>query len=128
MVGRLAVVVVLAVGCGGSQSPPAKPPPTAPSAPIANQAPAPPPPKTIATMIAKLDEFKVQICACHDAPCVQQISDDMTRWGRDQADDPAVKDLKPNDVESKQITEITQVMSECVTRAMAVGSGGSAAP
>jgi len=124
MVGRLAVVVVLAVGCGGS--PPAqKAQPAPPAASIANQAPpSAPPPKTMATMIAKLDEFKVQICACHDAPCVQQISDDMTRWGRDQADDPATQDLKPSDDESKHISEITKAMTECMTRAMAVQDGG----
>src|SRR5438034_1541878 len=103
MADRVAVLLVwmFTAACGGSHGSAAQPqqpaaPPAQP-APVANQAPADPPAvaSKMATLIAKLDEFKGQLCACHDAPCAQHVSDDMSKWGQEQAEDPVLKDMKP---------------------------------
>lgn len=74
--------------------------------------------------IDKMTAFKDQMCACKDAACAQKVSDDMTKWGAEQA---ASADPVPemDEASRKSFTESGDALGKCMTTAMA---GGAAAP
>lgn len=88
--------------------------------------------------IAKLTEFKTQMCACKDAACAKRVSADMAAWGKQQSTDkPAALSAQ----EQTQASELGTQLGECMMKATAgaanlapvtAGSGsagsGSAAP
>lgn len=129
MRGWLGVVILMALvaSCGGRKPAPAP-------APIANHVEPPPadaaaPARGMAAAFAKLDEFTAQMCRCHDATCAQQVSEDMTRWSEQMArEDPHGTAFKPTDEEMKRMSDVTRRLVDCMTKAMAVGSGSMAPP
>jgi len=83
--------------------------------------------------MAKMEEFKNEMCKCKDAKCAQEVSDKMTKWGQEQSKN-AKEPPKMNEADTKKAQEIGTAMGECMTKAMgaggAMGGGaeGSAAP
>lgn len=96
--------------------------------------------------MAKMTEFKDEMCKCKDAKCAQDVSDKMTKWSQEQS-----KNQKegPNlsEADQKKAAAIGEEMGKCMQKAMtpeapaapadpAAGSGaapadpaaGSAAP
>lgn len=113
---RSLLACLVLASCGGSSPPPASP---APPAPVSNTAPAPAPAAPSASVVlAKLIEFKDELCACKDTPCTQHVSDAMTKWAEDQAGKPD-NGPKPTDEETKQMAAIGERMAACMTAAMA---------
>lgn len=93
---------------------------------------------TAGSSMAKLTEFKTQMCACKDTPCAKRVSADMAAWGKQQSTD---KPAALSAAEQTQASELGTQLGECMMRAtagaanlapVAAGSGsagsGSAAP
>ena len=89
-----------------------------------------------AAAMAKMTEFKDEMCKCKDAKCAQDVSDKMTKWGQEQSKtqkDPP----KMNEADQKKAAAIGEEMGKCMQTAMAAtppagsdtpaGSAGSAA-
>lgn len=67
--------------------------------------------------MAKLTEFADQMCACHDSTCAQKISDEMVKWGQEQAKqqhDPP----KMSEQMTKRFTEVGERLGKCMQQAM----------
>ena len=65
-------------------------------------------------VLAKIGEFKDQMCACLDKACAQQVSDELTRWADENAAQP-----KFSEDAQKRAIEIGVKVSECMHEAMA---------
>ena len=79
---------------------------------------------SIAAAIVKMREFTGEMCACKDAACAQRVSDEMTRWAQARGRDRDA-DMRPTDDETKEITDITKQMTDCMMKAMSAGSSGN---
>ena len=76
-------------------------------------------------MIIKFREFTDKMCACKDAKCAQEVSDQMTKWGQEQAKEQT-EPPKMTEEQTKQATELGEQMGNCMTKAM--GAGGDMPP
>jgi hypothetical protein len=76
----------------------------------------------MAVAIAKMQEFTSEMCACKDSACAQRVSDEMTKWGQSMAQSGRDMDMRPTEDETKQIADITKQMTDCMTKAMGVGT------
>lgn len=66
--------------------------------------------------MAKMSEFKDKMCKCSDAKCAQNVSDEMTKWGQEEATQH--QDEKPTEDQMKQAQEIGEQMATCMMKAM----------
>jgi hypothetical protein len=73
--------------------------------------------------MAKMTEFKDEMCKCKDAKCAQDVSDKMTKWSQ-EASKTAKEPPKMNEADTKRAQEIGEQMGKCMQTAMA---GGTAA-
>jgi hypothetical protein len=91
-----------------------------------------------AAAIAKMSEFKDEMCKCKDAKCAQDVSDKMMKWGQEQSANKK-EPPKMSDADQKKATAIGEEMGKCMQTAMAAtpaagsdtapaGSAGSAEP
>ena len=71
----------------------------------------------------KMDYFAGEMCQCKDTACAQRVSDEMMKWGQDNARSMD-REFKPNEDETKRMAQITQRMTDCMTKAMGVGTPG----
>ena len=77
--------------------------------------------------MAKMSEFKDQMCACKDKACADKVTESYTKWGTDMAAKAgANKDMKPDPEMAKKMGEVTQAYTECATKAMMAGAGDMA--
>ena len=77
--------------------------------------------------MAKMSEFKDQMCACKDKACADKVTEAYTKWGTDMASKAgANKDMKPDPEMAKKMGEVTQAYTECATKAMMAGAGDMA--
>ena len=75
--------------------------------------------------MAKMTEFKNEMCACKDAKCAQDVSDKMTKWSQEQSKNQ--KDSKPTEEDTKKFAAISEEMGQCMQTAMGGGDmAGSA--
>lgn len=90
-----------------------------------------------AAAMAKMTEFKDEMCKCKDAKCAQDVSDKMTKWGQEQSKTQK-EPPKMSDADQKKAAAIGEEMGKCMQTAMAAtppagsdtpaaGSDGSAA-
>ena len=82
--------------------------------------------------MAKMSEFKDEMCKCKDAKCAQDVSDKMTKWGQEQSKNQK-EPPKMNEADTKKAQEIGTRMGECMQKAMTpaappAGEGSAAAP
>src|SRR5215213_6162118 len=89
-----------------------------------------------AAAMAKMAEFKDEMCKCKDAKCAQDVSDKMTKWGEEQSKTQK-EPPKMNEADQKKASAIGEEMGKCMQTAMAAtppagsdaaGSAGSAEP
>jgi hypothetical protein len=67
--------------------------------------------------MSKMKQYKDEMCACTSSECAQRVSDDMTKWGQEQA--KSLRDPpKLTTVETKVFTQIGEQMGRCMQRAM----------
>jgi len=71
----------------------------------------------MAEIMAKLTEFKDQMCACTDPACATKVSEAMTKWNQDVGKD--MSSMKMTEEDNKKATEIAAKMGECTQKAMA---------
>ena len=88
--------------------------------------------------MAKMTEFKDEMCKCKDPKCAQDVSDKMTKWSQSQPQGD--KAPKMSEADTKKAQAIGEELGKCMGAAMAVapppppagsdtaGSAGSAAP
>src|SRR5687768_4811824 len=74
--------------------------------------------------MAKMSEFKDEMCKCKDAKCAQDVSDKMTKWSSEQA--KTTKEVKMSEAETKRAAEIGDQMSKCMQTAMGAGMAAPA--
>lgn len=61
--------------------------------------------------------FRDQMCACTDTKCAQLVSDEMTKWGQEQARENRDPPNMSED-EIKAFTQIGEEMGKCMQKAM----------
>jgi hypothetical protein len=78
--------------------------------------------------MAKMTEFKDEMCKCKDAKCAQDVSDKMTKWSQEQSKN-SKEPPKMNEADTKKAQEIGEQMGKCMQTAMSGGGdmAGSAA-
>jgi hypothetical protein len=72
--------------------------------------------------VAKLNEFTEKMCACKNADCAKQVSDDFAKWGASQPKGDKPAEVSPD--EAKAMADATKKYSDCMQTAMAGGGGG----
>ena len=75
--------------------------------------------------MAKMGEFKDQMCACKDKACADKVQDSMNKWSADNAKNAGDKPEKPSDEDMKKMQDVGTKYGECMAAAM--GGGGAAA-
>ena len=76
--------------------------------------------------MAKMSDFKDQMCKCKDAACAQKVNEDMTKWTNDTTKDN--KDMKMTDEENNKAKAIGEEMGKCMQALNGAGTmAGSAA-
>jgi hypothetical protein len=119
--GKLIALALVLASCAGSNPPPAEPQP-APAASTAAPAPAPPPPpppprSKSDEALAKMAEFKDEMCACKDSPCAQRVADHMTKWAQEQMSGTS-EPPKMTDEQTQRATKIGEQLGECMQTSM----------
>jgi hypothetical protein len=84
-----------------------------------------------AAAMAKMTEFKDEMCKCKDAKCAQDVSDKMTKWSQEQSKNQK-EPPKMSEEDTKKAAAIGEEMGKCMQAAMGAGAAapaeGSAAP
>src|SRR5262245_41660376 len=75
--------------------------------------------------LAKMTEFKDEMCKCKDAACAQGVQDKMNKWSAEQQKTQK-EPVKMNDADQKKFTDIGEEMAKCQIAATGPGSAGSA--
>ena len=69
-------------------------------------------------------DFKDKMCKCADKACADKVTEEMTKWGTEQAKNAgADKDAKISEEDTKKIASVTEEMTKCMTKAMMAGVG-----
>ena len=88
-----------------------------------------------AAAMAKMTEFKDEMCKCKDAKCAQDVSDKMAKWSAENAKNE--KGQQMSDADTKKAQAIGEELGKCMQTAMTppappagsdTGSAGSDAP
>src|SRR5688572_304376 len=80
--------------------------------------------------MAKMTEFKDEMCKCKDAKCAQDVSDKMTKWSQEQSKNQK-EPPKMSEADTKKAAEIGEALGKCMQTAMGAAPPvpeGSAAP
>ncbi len=94
-----------------------------------NKATAALPSGELARVFAAFNKFTEQMCACKDAACAQQVSDELTKWSQEMARSER-EPPRMTEEDSKRAAEIGERMGKCMQVAMGSGlpQGGPVAP
>jgi hypothetical protein len=130
IIGALAMAIA-ACGGSGQATGATTPAPTGREAPPSNSAPpptfeaelSPPPDEPLAMMTL----FTDQMCACHDRACADGVNDHMMAWGQQMAKNAGDKIKPVSGEEAKQIAEVAERFSKCLTAIATAAMNGSAA-
>jgi hypothetical protein len=79
----------------------------------------------VGAALAKMSEFKDQMCACKDALCTKHVNDAMTTWAQEVPTD--VEPPRMTDAQQKRAEEIGRAMGECMQKATETGGEGATA-
>jgi hypothetical protein len=71
---------------------------------------------------AKLSAFKDQMCGCKDKACVDQVQDEMMKWGEEQSKKLGGKKPTMSDDEHNKLADVTMKITDCAQKAMGMGS------
>ena len=73
-----------------------------------------------ADMIAKMTEFKDQMCKCADKACADKVMADMTKWTQDMAKEGGDKEAaKPSEEDMKKSQQVSEEYTKCMQKLMA---------
>ncbi|HEX5063987.1 MAG TPA: hypothetical protein VFV99_31625, partial [Kofleriaceae bacterium] len=65
-----------------------------------------------AEAMAKMTEFKDEMCKCKDAKCAQDVSDKMTKWSQEQSKNQK-EPPKMSEEDTKKAAAIGEEMGKC---------------
>src|SRR5215204_4177823 len=71
--------------------------------------------------MAKMSEFKDEMCKCKDAKCAQDVSDKMTKWSQEQSKNQK-EPPKMSEEDQKKAAAIGEEMGKCMQTAMSAGA------
>jgi hypothetical protein len=83
-----------------------------------------------ASAMAKMSDFKDDMCKCKDTACAQKVSEAMTKWSQDMAKDNK-EPPKMSEEDQKKAAAIGEEMGKCMQKAMGAtmeGAGSAPAP
>src|SRR5882757_5602831 len=75
--------------------------------------------------MAKMGEFKDQMCACKDKKCADGVQDSMNKWSAENAKNAGDKPEKPDEKMMKDTQEVGTKYGECMAKAMGGGDMGA---
>ncbi len=75
--------------------------------------------------MAKMGEFKDEMCKCTDKKCADGVQEKMNKWSADNAKSAGDKPEKPSDEDMKKMQDVGTKYGECMAKAM---GGGDVAP
>jgi hypothetical protein len=75
--------------------------------------------------IVRQTEFRDRMCACKDRACAEKVTEDLTRWGQEQAKASGDKIIKMSDDDMKKSAAVSGEMSACMTKILAEGGGAT---
>jgi len=87
----------------------------------------PQPTDKFAELVAGIEGYVDQMCQCADSTCAYAVANDMQKWGESLAKDVETRKFRPTADEQNQLSEMTKRLTDCMMKAMQVGSG-SASP
>ncbi len=97
---------LLVAACGEKPSQPAS------AAPSSAEPATPPQPATPGDeVLARMDEFKVKVCACKNPSCLELVDNEMSTWAMKNMQ--TLKDLKPTPAQAARADKIDTEMSTC---------------
>ena len=67
--------------------------------------------------VAKMEGFQKSMCDCKDKACAEKVTAEMSKWGEEMAKKPD-KAVVPTEAQTKEMTESTKKMGECMAKAM----------
>jgi hypothetical protein len=77
--------------------------------------------------LAAMTRFKDEFCQCTTSTCAQRVSDEMTKWGQEQAKTEH-EPPKMTEEQTKLFTELGEQMGRCMQKAMSVPDGAIQPP
>ncbi|MBA2543030.1 MAG: hypothetical protein H0V17_25540 [Deltaproteobacteria bacterium] len=76
--------------------------------------------------VAMMEAFSDRMCGCKDKACADQVNEDMSKWGTDMAKNAgAYDDERPDPELAKKSADIMTRYTECMTKLMMAGTGGT---
>jgi hypothetical protein len=78
--------------------------------------------------IAKMTDFKDQMCKCADKACAEKVTEAMTKWGQEMAKEGGDKEAKISEDDTKKMASVTEEMTKCMTKAMMAGGAMTPPP
>lgn len=78
--------------------------------------------------IAKMSDFKDQMCKCTDKACADKVTEAMTKWGQDMAKEGGDKPAAVSEEDTKKMATVTEELTKCMTKAMTAGMTPPPAP
>jgi hypothetical protein len=109
-----AFTLLLMFACGGKSAPPQ----SATTEPVAKTEPAPPAepaePDRAEAFLAKIGEFKDQVCACADSACLEKAQKDMMEWAIANMEE--MKGLTPTKAQDETADKYSAEMDACKQR------------
>jgi hypothetical protein len=70
-----------------------------------------------AAAMAKMTEFKDEMCKCKDAKCAQDVSDRMSKWTQEQSQGGKAQP-KLDEAQQKQASALGEALGKCMASAM----------
>jgi hypothetical protein len=71
--------------------------------------------------MAKMSEFKDQMCACKDKACADKVQDSMNKWSAENAKNAGDSKDKPDEKTMKEMQDVGTKYGECMAKAMGGG-------
>jgi hypothetical protein len=69
--------------------------------------------------LAKMTEFKDQMCKCADKECADKVTEAMTQWGKDMAKEGGDKEAaKMSEEDMKKSAAVSEEMGKCMAKLM----------
>jgi hypothetical protein len=76
--------------------------------------------------VAMMEGFQKQMCDCKDKACADKVNEDMSKWGTEMARNAgAARDERPDPDLARKSTDIMIKYTECMTKLMMAGAGGT---
>jgi hypothetical protein len=117
--------LLMMIACGGKSTPPQSTA-TEPAAAVEPAAPAEPAASDRSEeLVAKIGEFKDQVCACADSACLEKAQKDMMEWALANMEE--IKGLTPTKAQDEQANKYSAEMDACKARIEASSPSADAA-